>query len=444
MNLLLLLACAGPKGPGDTASTDGPTWYADVAPIVVANCTGCHVSGGPAFDLTNPEAASSRAGMLADAVADGRMPPWGAEGDPDCTPEHGWEGDRRLAQEEIDTLVAWAEAGAPLGDAGAPAPVEEPAPVSLEGDLLSYEAPSLYSSGAAADEFLCFSLELGLVESLWVDGIEVVPSNLAVAHHTLVLLDGNNDSEALAGEDGQYDCSGGLGLSSPTLLATWVPGANPTTAPEGTGIEIPAGQRIVLQMHYHPSRTPGLEDRPTLKLRPLDSRPDQALHQILLGNSWSEATGLLAGPNDNGVVQFKIPAGASDHTETMAATFDERIPEIPIPAIGAHMHLISKGMRVWLDRATPSAGESDRECLLSVPHYDYDWQQIYHDERDVDEVSTVSGGDTLTVECTYDNTLDHPGTARALAEAGLDEPVDVYLGEGTLDEMCLALVGYVY
>ena len=44
----------------------------------------------------------------------------------------------------------------------------------------------------------------------------------------------------------------------------------------------------------------------------------------------------------------------------------------------------------------------------------------------------------MRIRCTYDNTIDNPDLAGALAEQGLDAPTDVVLGEGTLDEMCLA------
>ena len=50
---------------------------------------------------------------------------------------------------------------------------------------------------------------------------------------------------------------------------------------------------------------------------------------------------------------------------------------------------------------------------------------------------------TLRLRCTYDNTLSNPGVARALSDAGQDEPADVYLGETTLDEMCLGIFGVV-
>jgi hypothetical protein len=48
------------------------------------------------------------------------------------------------------------------------------------------------------------------------------------------------------------------------------------------------------------------------------------------------------------------------------------------------------------------------------------------------------------MRCTYDNTLENPGVVRALGDAGETDPVDVYLGETTLDEMCLGVFGIVY
>jgi hypothetical protein len=48
------------------------------------------------------------------------------------------------------------------------------------------------------------------------------------------------------------------------------------------------------------------------------------------------------------------------------------------------------------------------------------------------------------MQCQYDNTLDNPGVVRALADAGLTEPVNVNLGEGSLDEMCIGIFGVVF
>ena len=48
------------------------------------------------------------------------------------------------------------------------------------------------------------------------------------------------------------------------------------------------------------------------------------------------------------------------------------------------------------------------------------------------------------MRCTYDNTLNNPGVVEALGQQGLEEPVEVRLGEETLDEMCLGIYGIAF
>ena len=50
-------------------------------------------------------------------------------------------------------------------------------------------------------------------------------------------------------------------------------------------------------------------------------------------------------------------------------------------------------------------------------------------------------GDVVVLDCTYDNTMNNQNLVEALADSGLDAPIDVFLGEETLDEMCLAAFG---
>jgi hypothetical protein len=76
--------------------------------------------------------------------------------------------------------------------------------------------------------------------------------------------------------------------------------------------------------------------------------------------------------------------------------------------------------------------------MIQTPHWDYGWQRLYEFDVPVEESFALQPGDAVRIRCTYDNTLDNPDLAGALAEQGLDAPTDVALGEGTLDEMCLA------
>jgi hypothetical protein len=445
---LVLVGCGTTKGDGaggtgdgagDSGSAGGPTWHQDVAPVVVANCTGCHAPGGVAFDLGDPAAAQALSSVIAGVTAARTMPPWHAVPTADCAPTRPWAHDSRLSDAEIALLAAWDAAGAPLGDAARAAPLEPAVVESLERvDAVVVPAVEYVSAGEA-DEFWCFSLDPQLTRDTLVTGFEVVPDNREIAHHALLFLDVAAESAALAGDAGGYPCTGGAMTSEAApLLATWVPGAPPTRAPTGAATEIPAGSRLVLQMHYHPGGRSGVVDETAVHLETTEATGLRGFRQALIGNARNEASGLLPGPGDNGAPRFFIPAEAGAHTEEMVYTLADGIPDLPVVRVGAHMHYVGASLELWAERP----GE-EPECLLANPGWDFDWQRAYAYDVPLAEAPVVRGGDTLRVRCTYNNTLEHPGTRRALAEEGLDAPVDVGLGEGSLDEMCLAVVSYV-
>ncbi len=95
------------------AQTKTPTYYQDVKPILEAQCMGCHKTGGIApFSLQTPQAAQEKAPLIAAVAASGYMPPWMPGPD---SPE--FLNERKLSQTQKAILAAWAQAGAPLGEA---------------------------------------------------------------------------------------------------------------------------------------------------------------------------------------------------------------------------------------------------------------------------------------------------------------------------------------
>src|SRR5262245_45184226 len=101
---------AGAPAAGERA--DVPTYSKDVAPIVQKNCQVCHRPGeaGP-FSLLTYEDARPRAAKIKTAVVSGKMPPWFAD------PHYGkFSNSMGLSASEIDTIVKWADGGAPQGD----------------------------------------------------------------------------------------------------------------------------------------------------------------------------------------------------------------------------------------------------------------------------------------------------------------------------------------
>src|SRR5262252_7015276 len=108
------------------AATNAPvavTFHKDVLPILQKNCQGCHRPGeiAPMSLLTYSE-ARPWAKAIKVAVATQKMPPWFAEA------QFGhFANDRRLSQAEVDTLVNWADAGAPEGN-----PKDAPAALTFQ------------------------------------------------------------------------------------------------------------------------------------------------------------------------------------------------------------------------------------------------------------------------------------------------------------------------
>ena len=104
-------------------AADAPvTFNKDVLPIVQRNCQVCHRPGeiGPMSFLTY-ETTRPWAKAIKVAVTSRKMPPWFAD------PAFGhFSNERRLTDSEIATLVAWADAGAPEGEAS-----DKPAPVNF-------------------------------------------------------------------------------------------------------------------------------------------------------------------------------------------------------------------------------------------------------------------------------------------------------------------------
>src|SRR5258705_8412959 len=88
------------------------TFHKEVLPILQKNCQTCHRPGSIApMSLLTYEDARPWARSMKAKVASRQMPPWFAD------PQYGmFANDRSLKQADIDTIVKWADTGAPAGD----------------------------------------------------------------------------------------------------------------------------------------------------------------------------------------------------------------------------------------------------------------------------------------------------------------------------------------
>ena len=430
-------AAAGPSGTQQTQAT--VTFHEHVEPILQARCQTCHHEGGIGpFTLITYDEAFRQASQIAKQASARTMPPWGQATTDECTPRHKFRGDPTLTQAEIDTLATWLAEGAKEGD-----PAKAPAPKKFDEELLSgvtedWKIPTPYLVKAGlSDEFMCFVIDPKLTETTYLDGVAFVPGNPQVSHHALAFVDPTGEAKKLADADGKYPCFGGP-MAAGSLMTAWAPGVPPADFGTRIGLEVPAGAVLVVQMHYHPKEDSDQLDQTKIVVRKRSTTPEYIAKTRLIGNSQS-ANGfikLLPGMNDDNGVEFRIPAGASNHVETMEYAHSQKKP-LRIASVGAHMHWVGVDMKIDIERKTPPADQPASECLIQTPRYDFNWQRGYAYDADIEALPTLEAGDTVRIRCTYNNTMDNRGVRKALAEKHLTAPQVVTLGEETLDEMCL-------
>lgn len=452
---------AGTSSSSQAGAADGPapTWHADIAPLVTGRCQGCHQSGGIApFSLEGYAQAKMWSSSFDAVLRNGSMPPFLAAETDGCKPRFGFKDDLRLTPAQIDLFKRWNDAGCPEGDAASAAALPSPPELTLKGAEVEVKIPSPVTIQGPGDKFVCFSLapdlsplkSTGAVGALLgdrvlIDGAQVRPGNNSIVHHVLVFTDKDGQSAALAGDKGYYDCFGGPQLDAPGLVMAWAPGATPVTAPEGVAIALPSTGRLVMQVHYHPTGSAQTDDATSLQLRGYGAGiPDYVGSLSLIGNFRNQSAdgmGLQPGPDDTSAKpEFRIPAGAKDHTESMLFKLPAGDAAYRIWGVGSHMHYVGTDMRIGIQRQA-AADEPADECLLETPRWDFNWQRAYLYDTPIDQAPSAKGGDVLSLRCDYDNSMQNPFVVTALSEQGLSAPRDVVLGEQTLDEMCLGVFG---
>src|SRR5437879_9880186 len=144
-------------------------------------CQECHRPGQIApmpfltYQQTRPWAKAIR-----EAVLIKKMPPWFAE--PGFGP---FANDRSLSKQEIQTLVAWVESGAPEGnlkDAPPPRRRVEGWDIARPDNVI--EMPNAFRVPANGDvDYQYIVVPTGLTEDKWVQMAELRPGNPAVVQH---------------------------------------------------------------------------------------------------------------------------------------------------------------------------------------------------------------------------------------------------------------------
>jgi mono/diheme cytochrome c family protein len=99
---------------GTANDADSVTYSGHVARIINENCVVCHREGGIGpMELSSYEQVRPWAPLIQMKVANREMPPYAYDHD---IGNQNLQGDWRLSEQDIDTVVAWVNQGSPLGN----------------------------------------------------------------------------------------------------------------------------------------------------------------------------------------------------------------------------------------------------------------------------------------------------------------------------------------
>jgi hypothetical protein len=405
----------------------GVTFTRDVAPIIFNKCSICHRPGEVApMPLTSYQEVRPWSKAIREEVAERTMPPWFA--DPHkSTLKFG--NDRRLTQKEIDTIVAWVDAGAPKGDdKDLPAmPKFTPGWTFGEPDLI-IEMPVDFEVPAEGElPMQNFYVPVPFNEERWVEKVELRPGNPAVVHHSIAnvvrLPEGTKVVDGKAVRDGAASAAlnsqsaretGGLSeggsrevfLSQDSFtragafkLVGQAPGKGFESHYPGTAKRILPGMYVQFNMHYQPSGRVE-KDRSRLGLwfakKPVtyEVLTKGVSDTIFIGGKELSETRMINGKEVK--IRGRIP-NIPPNVDNWEISGEVTIKEaITLYAFAPHMHLRGKDIKytlVWPD--------GRQQVLLDVPKFDFNWQLHY----ELAEPLKIPAGSRMIAVAHYDNSI---------------------------------------
>jgi hypothetical protein len=465
-----LAALAASHGATRTAKA-APSFTRAVAPVIADKCAGCHRIGGIApFPLETGRQISANASVIAAAVQARVMPPWppGLR-----SPAYLGQEQRILSGGERAAILAWASAGGKIDGPAARTKPKQPVEVREGESLLDLRMPATYTPSApkgVTDDYRCFLLDPKQSGDTSVTSARIEPGQPKIVHHVILFRVPPSQAEAAkqldeAAPGPGWSCFGGTGLpvvgdsaasfvdslNDANWIAAWAPGWGGRRLPEGTGVPLPAGSQIVMQVHYNllNGRTPE-RSRAVLTVAPASASLTPLRTMLLPGPvELACAKGEQGTLCDRGEALFElsrkygsnaafVPAGllilcrgtAANPKPSAVSTCDRRITTpTKIYIAAGHMHLLGAAVRLELNPGTPNA-----RVLLDIPRWNFHWQNAYTLAKPVE----AKPGDVVRVTCRHDvsKRVHAAHTGAAIPQT----PRYILWGEGTTDEMCLGIL----
>ncbi len=348
-----------------------PTYAEHVAPIIFNNCVSCHRPGEIApMSFTSYDESRPWAKSIRKTVSERSMPPWKAKsgvGGP-------WANDPTLSQAEIDTIVKWVEQGAPAGDlAKTPALPDFPDPNGWkygEPDVVAVFEEIVVP--AESDGYFGPTVPVTIPTGAWLRGIEIIPSNPAVAHHIVIYAGdyetmgttSRRDAEGKSYRDvkpGESKPAGEAHAAAPDqgiagnamLGARGAGGSNASMAKDGFGRPLPPKvDKLTGEFHFYNSTDKDAKCQVKVGLHFGEGELQKVVH-------------LHAPANFN----IYIEPGKEGVESSGYHVFDQ---DVYLVSMTPHFHILGRDM-------TYSAVYPDgkRETLLETADLDFNWQTAY-------------------------------------------------------------------
>jgi hypothetical protein len=404
------------------AAKSAPTFTKDVAPIFQEKCESCHRPDSIApMSLVTFEDARPWARSIKNRVATRQMPPWHLD---KSVGIQKYENDRSLTDRQIDTIVAWVDAGAPKGD-----PKDTPPPATWpDYDVWNYarlfggppdivvKSPLYTQKALAQDAWYKPVVDLGITEPRWVRAIEIRPSTVKgrkITHHTLAHLiqtepgaDARPSSSAANPPDTEEPGAG--------LFMEWAVGkAGEIMRPDSGKLLLP-GARVRFDIHYSAAGE-DITDQVELGiyLYPKDQTPKYRQTLALF-------SGITGGNRNLDILPNSIYVGTNFHVMRKAGRVENFQP---------HMHLRGKAMS--MEAILPNG---QVQMLSMVSDFSFNWHNnyVFADEA----APLLPKGTILKITSWHDNTKNNKNNP--------DPEQWVGWGDRTVDEMAHAWVNITY
>ena len=317
-----------------------------------------------------------------------------------------------------------------------------------------------------SDEYRCFVVDPKITKSSFLQSVLITPNNPSISHHGILYRLAATNTAAAKTLDAQttepgWSCFGDTGIPgaeafgaapSSSWISFWAPGGNFKQFPAGTGMSMSAGDKFILQVHYHvvsgmkassasmsvtlKYATTAVKQLKTfllaapIELACLDSESGP------LCNRDAAIADLAKRTSDKSIftgagLTLSCGGDISNPVASPISTCTQRLRS-PVTIYGStgHMHQLGKTITITLQDGV--TGEIT--TLTSQSQWNFDNQKTDW----VAKPLAAKAGDKLKVTCTYDLKL-----RSLLPEFKSQAPRYVVWGEGSNDEMCLAIVNYI-